>query len=410
MTRAIAILLGLMLSTVAHGAYFVYAPAIKGNNQDDLQSVFVVDGPYASRVAEVEVRPQPQWQNASIASHTVSADGERVFLAHQNGGISILDATTLFIARQFTIVDLQPSRILVQALADGRERLILNDAGRILLREGDPQTLRYDDARQLTLAEAGADLALSPDGRWLLSSGDTGVALVDPESLTVRARLDLGTTAGALRFHPADPNRAYLLLPEAGAVVALSVSDTALRERDRLALGSDVRPVQLAVRDDGLLLVADQGLLGNENVTSRPGTVFRLRDEGTGGLRLLDTLDTLGRLRELAYDPRYPPQVHPIDLGLSPDGTRLFLLQNVWRTQDAGVYLSVYDESSGWQDVRRPAKVGVSALSRGDLVGPECARCPRGYRPLSPTPKTRPAALSPLLLLLLPLVWRRRGR
>ncbi|GEM_PF-5237645 len=400
MQRTILGLLAAMwLSSAAQAAYFAYVPAIDSDGNAATEDLLVVDGVYASRVTQVDIP-------GGTTSYTVSEDGERVFLANDDG-ISILDATQNRVVTTIPVSGSpQVGRIKAQRVATDRERLYLStDAGLIIL-EGDPSKLDYQRISPVDgLANAGTGLALSPDGQRLLLSGGQGVAWVNPLNGEHVASLDVGERAGQVLFHPQDATRAYLLLPESARLASLSLQGDTIELRDHFALSSTADPRNLVAAPDGTLYIADRGSFTQGGAS---GAVLRIDLDTEGLPQAIAVIDVTGSLGELGFNG-VPPHF-PLDLALSPDGSRLFVIQSVWGVQQGGgLYLSIFENGGGsWNELGRVA-VGVSLYAVGDLVGPECAACPRGYQPREPESYTRPAALSPwLLIAFLPLVRRRR--
>ncbi len=400
----LGLIAALWLSSAAQAAYFAYAPADDADNNDASEDLLVVDGVYASRVTQVDIP-------GGTSSYTVSEDGERVFLANDQG-ISLLDASRNIIVRTFNLNGSpQVGRIKAQLLTPERERLYLStDAGLIIL-EGDPEALTYQISQTLNPGGAsGTGLALSPDGQRLLLSGNQKIAWVNPLSGELVTTLEIGEPVGQVLFHPQDASRAYLLLPESRQLASLNLQNDSIELRHRFALGDNADPRNLVAAPDGTLYIADRGVEDFSQQNNVSGAVLRV-DLDTAGLpRSKEIIDVLGSLGELGYNG-FPPNHFPLDLGLSPDGSRLFVIQNVWPSQDAGVYLSIFDyDGSRWNELGR-VRIGYSAYAVGDLVGPECSTCPRGYQPKRPEPYSRPAALGPAVLLaLLPLAALARRR
>ncbi len=392
--------LSIALSAPAGAAYFAYAPAAKSNNDDLTANLFVVDGAYASRVTEVDIPAQ-------VYTYTVSDDGERVFFSHAGDRLTVFDATR---NRVVTTLDRPTAGRLVARRVGGAERLYLSAIGRLVILEGDPAQADYSIRTQLTTDYAGTGLALTPLGDRLLLSGGTGLALVDTSGPTLLDTLDLSETAGQVAIDPRDPRRAYVLLPVSRRLLQLDLIDDRIQTGDTLALGDQADPRNLVVAPDGRLFIADRGRPVQDAPSS--GAVLVVDPDAW---RLDAVIDTTGSLTEYSWQfddngNPVPPPHFPVDLGLSPDGSRLFVLQDVW-IQEAGLYLSIFqDGGSSWDELGR-VKVGQGSTAVGDLVGPDCTACPRGYQPKAPSPEyTRPAAFGPLTLaLLLTLAWRRRN-
>ncbi len=392
--------LSIALSAPAGAAYFAYAPAAKSNNDDTTANLFVVDGAYATRVTEVDIPAQ-------VYTYTVSANGERVFFSHAGDQLTVFDATR---NRVVATLDRPTAGRLVARRVGGAERLYLSASGRLVILQGDPAQVDYAVLDQLTTDYAGTGLALTSLGDRLLLSGGTGLALVDTRGPTLLDSLDLGEATGQVAIDPRDPARAYVLLPDSRRLLALDLSGDRIQAGTTLVLGDQADPRNLDVAPDGRLFIADRG----QPVQGAPSSGAVLVVD-TDAWRLDAVIDTTGTLTEYSWQTDngrlVPPSHFPVDLGLSPDGSRLFVLQDVLWIQEPGLYLSIFqDGGSSWDELGR-VRVGLGSTAVGDLVGPECDTCPRGYRPKAPAPEyTRPAAAGPLVLALLSaLAWRRRS-
>ena len=122
---------------------------------------------------------------------------------------------------------------------------------------------------RLRASDAPQELALSPDGRFLVSAnvGSNSVSILSASPLAERNRILLTTSPSSVFFGP-DSNHAYVLEPEANAIAVVDVTRQELGASANLegsplrgVAGDDGRSLYLITADSPNLLVLDSSTL-----------------------------------------------------------------------------------------------------------------------------------------------------
>lgn len=380
----------------ARAASFAYVPI---NDTDDGR-VHVVDLEYGVHVAIVDVGANPEGVG-------ISPDGSLVYVTNRGANsVSVIDAHGLAVIRTLDAIGDFPSGVAVHPSSG--VAYVAHQSGVAVI--GPDYTVQQWNPP----AYGGFALQVSPDGRYVFVTGGfgatQGLSILNTADGSVVDEIPIGASAKGMVFDA--PAQTLYIADQTGnriAVVALNNFDDPARlgwTLSYISLDEDTQPYDVALN----------------------GRYLYVAEEGTGTVGVVDlyavppqkvqTL-TLSNGGTASYPScQFGHPVHPRGIATDQNG-KPYVVKNIGCSETNGALLTHLEggdanlsEANGTIWLKRNSERGApTSTTYGRFVGPDCARCPRGEKPIITTPYVRPAALGWLeAALLLGVCWRTNRR
>jgi len=255
--------------------------------------------------------------------------------------------------------------------------------------------------QQTDVTYTGAGLAMSPEGNFLFATGIdggiSGVSLLDAFNLTELDSMELDAGSQAIAVHPSEP-LIYVANQAAGTVSILSHkksgSHRVLTLDDRkIHLNSGAGSYDLKISQDGSTLYITNSGLASTNTS---------KDEANNGFITVVDLNSRKQYNKefKEFEGAFVSGFHPRAVSISPDG-KIHVVVDIWDS-GTGLYLYSLEEKNFDLKVKRTALLDtLTTLQFGEFIQYDCDFCPKGEITRVLPTGTRPAALSPIFLLML---------
>ncbi|HZN80899.1 MAG TPA: beta-propeller fold lactonase family protein [Mycobacterium sp.] len=331
----------------ANGASHLHGPADLFNRLLRIISIGLFDPPDASTIQrEITVHASVVTTNIPVGKfpHDPSVrpvTGSHVYIANDDGTISVIDTATNTVVKSITINQGRLGDVAVSP--GGTYAYVTGGSGSNTLSVIDTATNTVTGTMQF--GSIPDEIGFSPDGSfaYIFNEGPTNVAVVDTETRTVVATIDIAATTGPtdLAVRP-DGKRVYVAN---NFERTLSVIDT-----DPLHIGYRTviktipldRPNGVAVSRDGTRVYVSHEFSGQQL-----GNTVSVIDSATN--TVIDTI-TVG--------------AKPSAMAVSPDGSRLYV------TNSGDDTVSVVDTATN----SVVATIPVGAVPNGVAVSPDGSR------------------------------------
>ncbi len=254
--------------------------------------------------------------------------------------------------------------------------------------------------QQTDITYNGAGLAMSSTGNFLfatgINGGVSGVSLLDAFNLTELDSIELEVGSQAIVVHPIE-SLIYVANQAAGTVSILSHEKLgsrqilSLKKTIRLNSGAGSYDLRLSP-DNSKLYVANSGLAS---------TTTALEEANNGFITVVDLNSFEQYNKEFKeFDGVFAPAFHPRAVSIAADG-QIHVAVDIW-DNGTGLYLYSFKEENFDLEVKRSILLDtLTTLQFGEFIYYNCDFCPKG-EVIGALPRgTRPAALTPIFLLIL---------
>jgi len=312
----------------------------------------------------------------------------------QLGTVGIVDMVSLFYEGEIINVGSNPTGIVINP--EGIVMYVAHKIGIAAINIA----LGEVENQQTDITYNGAGLAMNSTGNFLfatgINGGKSGVSLLDAFNLTELDSMELDAGSQAIVVHPIEP-LIYVANQAAGTVSVLSHEKRgsrqilSLKKTIRLNSGAGSYDLRLS-QDRSKLYVTNSGLAS---------TITDLEGANNGFITVVDLNSFEQYNKEFKeFEGGFAPGFHPRAVSIAPDD-QIHVAVDIW-DNGTGLYLYSFNEENFDLKVKRRILLDtLTTLQFGEFIYYNCDFCPKGEVTRVLPRGTRPAALTPIFLLML---------